>query len=60
MKESQHLQDTKDRQLQELKQMVEETNTTKKHEFEKKVKLGALSNANKSASQTVDTICTNL
>ena len=37
MKESQHLQDTKDRQLQELKQMVEETNTTKKHEFEKKV-----------------------
>ena len=39
MKESQHLQDTKDRQLQELKQMVEETTTTKKHEFEKKVQL---------------------
>ena len=37
MKESQHLQDTKDRQIQELRQMVEETNTTKKHEFEKKV-----------------------
>ena len=37
MKESQHLQDTKERQIQELRQMVEETNTTKKHEFEKKV-----------------------
>ncbi|XP_052261816.1 centrosomal protein of 112 kDa-like isoform X1 [Dreissena polymorpha] len=37
LKESQHIQETKDRQIAELKNILEETNTTKKHEFEKKI-----------------------
>ncbi|XP_052772842.1 centrosomal protein of 112 kDa-like isoform X2 [Mya arenaria] len=37
LKESQHAQETKDRQIHDLKDMVEETNTTKKNEFEKKI-----------------------
>ncbi|KAL4239252.1 hypothetical protein ACF0H5_000069 [Mactra antiquata] len=37
LKESQQMQDTKDRQINDLKQLVEETNTTKRQEFEKKI-----------------------
>ncbi|KAL3875698.1 hypothetical protein ACJMK2_033626, partial [Sinanodonta woodiana] len=37
MKESSHLKDTKDKQLQELKRMLEETTDDKKNEFEKKI-----------------------
>ncbi|XP_053390844.1 centrosomal protein of 112 kDa-like isoform X3 [Mercenaria mercenaria] len=37
LKESQQMQDTKDRQIAEMKNLVEETNTTKRQEFEKKI-----------------------
>ena len=37
LKESQQMQDTKDRQISDMKNLLEETNTTKRQEFEKKV-----------------------
>jgi hypothetical protein len=33
------MQDTKDRQISDIKNLLEETNTTKRQEFEKKVHL---------------------